>query len=235
MLIRFLLFCLACSFSLQADIDMTSRFILQNDPSSPKVAGVALPTTWWSRPHEYCWAAQFAGPNLIVLDAACGISHPFKWYLGSTCLSAWACDNDSRIAHKAQMLEESRELGDEGYNTVARYINGNTNVHCIEASITALPSTMPRFDRIFCISTLEHLLPADRQTAFMEFSRMLMPDGLVVITMDYPECCPEEMFRMANAAGLTPAGSIIMGPPPEGALFNPAYGLHVYRCVLKRK
>jgi SAM-dependent methyltransferase len=213
---------------------MTSRFILQKDPSSPTVADINLPSAWWSRPHEYCWAAQFAGQNLIVLDAACGISHPFKWHLGNTCLSTWACDNDWRIGHKEQILEDSKELGNEGYSTVAQYLN-RTNVHLIHSSITALPSSMPHFDRIFCISTLEHLSPNDRQLALNEFSRMLMPNGLVILTMDYPQCSPEEILKMADAAGLRPAGSFTIDPPPEGALFNSAWGLHVYRCVLKRK
>jgi hypothetical protein len=233
MFLRFFLFCLAFSFSLRADIDMTSRFILQNDPSSPTVADITLPSAWWSRPHEYCWAAQFAGQNLIVLDAACGISHPFKWHLGTTCLSTWACDTDWRIGHKEQILEASKELGDEGYNTVAQYLD-QTHVQLIQSSITALPSSMPHFDRIFCISTLEHLSPDDRQLALNEFSRMLMPNGLIILTVDYPACTPDALLTMAKQAGLAPAGSVVTDLPSEGALFHTAWGLRVYRCVLKR-
>jgi ubiquinone/menaquinone biosynthesis C-methylase UbiE len=235
MMTRFLLFCLACSFSLRADMDLTSRFILRDDPSCSTVANVPLPSVWWSRPYEYLWAAQFAGPRFIVLDAACGISHPFKWHLGATCLTTWACDIDSGIANRTQMLEKSKELGTEGYNVSAQCINGKNNVRFVQASITALPSFLPRFDRIFCISVLEHLPPADRQMALWEFSRTLMTNGLVIITIDYPLCSPEELLKMANNAGLTPAGPVTMGPPPESALFNSAYGLYVYRCVLKRK
>ena len=232
--LRVVLFCLACSFNLQAEADLTSRFILQSDSSSSTVADVALPTAWWSRPHEYCWAAQFTGHNFVVLDAACGIPHPFKWHLGNTCRSAWACDTDWRITNTGQILEESKALGTEGCATVAQYL-GENKVHLIQASITGLPSSMPRFDRIFCISTLEHLSSNDRQLALIEFARMLNPNGLAVITMDYPECKPEEMFQIAEKAGLTPAGPVIMGPPPEGALFSSAMGLHIYRLVLKRK
>lgn len=235
MCIRFILFCLTCFFGLRADIDLTSRFVLQDDPSSPIVANVSLPACWWSRPHEYCWAAQFSGPELVVLDAACGLPHPFKWHLGSTCLSTWACDIDSRIMDPNQILEASKELGTEGYNSIVQHVNGNTKVQFIQASITDLPSFMPRFDRIFCISTLEHISAEDRQLALNEFSRMLMFDGLVIITIDYPQCNPEEMIQMAEKAGLTPAGPVIAGPPPDGALFSPQMGLHIYRIVLKRK
>lgn len=231
---RLFLFCLACSFGLGAEIDMTSRFILKSDPAVSTVANIALPAWWWSRPYEYCWAAQFTGPNLVVLDAACGISHPFKWHLSNTCLSTWACDNDWRISHKDQILEDSKELGTEGYKTVTQYLS-QSNAHLIQASITALPSSMPHFDRIFCISILEHLSPSDRQLALNEFSRMLMPNGLLILTCDFPQCSPEEIFKMADAAGLAPAGSVITNPPPEDALFNSAVGLHVYRCVFKRK
>lgn len=47
-----------------------------------------LPEAWWSRHYEYEWAKQFCAGEDIALDAACGICHPFKFYLADNCKEA---------------------------------------------------------------------------------------------------------------------------------------------------
>jgi len=74
--------------SSETDAPTTSRFILADDPHCDTIAGIPIPQNWWSRHQEYKWAAQFAGPEYVVLDAACGISHPFKWYLGPSSVAS---------------------------------------------------------------------------------------------------------------------------------------------------
>ena len=61
-----------------------TRFIRQSDPQTSKLI-FKLPSTWWSRPYEYAWADKFVEPGDTVLDAACGIAHPFKFYLADKC------------------------------------------------------------------------------------------------------------------------------------------------------
>ncbi|MFA4136963.1 MULTISPECIES: class I SAM-dependent methyltransferase [unclassified Brevibacillus] len=53
-----------------------SRFIVNTDEKDDHFI-FTLPVTWNSRPYEYAWAKQFANPNDVVLDSACGICHPF--------------------------------------------------------------------------------------------------------------------------------------------------------------
>lgn len=217
----------------EADPNVTSRFVLESDISTDTVADVPLNKAWWSRPHEYAWAAQFAGPDFVALDAACGISHPFKWLLAETCKEAWACDGDWRIGSLNRIVENIYEdLGSDAYDiVVAKRPWEHVNLVC--ASICKLPSEMPKFDRIFCISTLEHLCTKDRQDALTEFSKFLAPDGLVILTVDYPEVTPKELFAAAASVGLVPAGPVELAMPPSGALHNPSW--YIYRCVLKHR
>lgn len=210
---------------------MTSRFILTSDRSTDTLAGIKLHKAWWSRPHEYAWAAQFADSDAIALDAACGISHPFKWYLGKSCKETWACDSDTRIIDIGLLSQETYDdLGEEAYETV---INTRPweRVNLVHQSILNLSDNLPKFSRIFCISVLEHMDPTSRKLALIEFSKVLSPDGLIILTVDYPVVTPQELFEAAETAGLVAAGPVELALPNKNALHNTAW--YIYRCVLK--
>ncbi len=212
---------------------MTSRFVLKSDERVNELTNMSLPVTrwWWSRPYEYAWAMEFAGKDLVVLDAACGLPHPLKWHLGSTCNEVWACDIDPTITDSVKLLQVVRqELGEATYQTLKEK-GENPRLHFVHASICDLPNTMPQFDRIFCISTFEHMSRNDQKKALAEFARKLKPDGLLIMTIDYPVVTSESLLSMAKDAGLIPAGDCVMGLPPRGALAGE--GFHIYRCVLK--
>jgi SAM-dependent methyltransferase len=214
------------------ELSLESRFLLSTDYTIFTVAGIPLRSSWWSRPYEYAWALQFMGNNAVVLDAACGISHPFKWLLGKQCKEAWACDWDIRIAHKDQILQETMDdLGLTAYEVLAFNPDLHKKVHLVHSSITNLPENMPLFDRIFCISTLEYMSKEERKKALKEFCIKLAPKGLIIITVDYPTVTPEELLQAAREAGLTPAGEVKLGKPPKNAIHD--QGLYIYCCVLK--
>lgn len=215
-----------------ADI-LANRFIMTSDQKMGVVAGMPLRSTWWSRPYEYAWAAQFAGPQYVVLDAACGISHPFKWFLSETCKETWACDVDSRIAYPEQIIQETYDdLGKTAYDVLTKNPHLLERVKRLHCSICKLPDEMPKFDRIFCISTLEHMSVIEQRKAFAEFSRVLAPDGLLVITFDYPVVSPEHLYTIAATAGLIPARDLREIQPKQDALNNAQF--YIYRCVFKR-
>ena len=134
------------------------------------------------------------------------------------------------------ILENTKnDLGAEAFSVVSKTVYPWDNVHCVRATITSLPDSMPLFDRIFCISALEHMSVKDRQETLTQFARKLAPGGLVVITIDYPSVSPEELLNCASEAGLVPVDTAIVGAPPKGALFSDSMGLYIYRCVLKNK
>jgi SAM-dependent methyltransferase len=220
-----------------------SRFIVASDMSSDKIAGISLPVSWWSRPYEYAWASQFVGKDLVVLDAACGVSHPFKWLLGSTCKETWACDIDPILQDPDRIFQEVREdLGEQAYQALRQDPSLFRSVRLVCASICSLPSFMPKFDRIFCISTLEHMNPKDQKRVLLEFANQLTPNGLLILTVDYPVVTPSALFQVASEAGLEPVycDSKEMFPRKE-AISLDADGittnqkLFIYRTVLRLK
>lgn len=217
--------------------DATNRFVLQNDLHAREIAETPIPpVSWWSRPYEYAWAAQFAGPEYVVLDAACGIPHPFKWLLGKLCKETWVCDIDPRIDSMPEILNAIRnDLGEVAYAGALKNIATLLKVKRVRASIADLPKSMPQFDRIFCISTFEHMSKGDQRKTFKEFARILKPEGLIVMTVDYPVVTPEALLGMASAAHLEPVGEVEWGPPPGQALYSAETALHIYRCVLRKE
>jgi ubiquinone/menaquinone biosynthesis C-methylase UbiE len=89
------------------------------------------------------------------------------------------------------------------------------------------------FDRVFCISVLEHMPPADRAAALREFARIVRPDGLVVLTMDHPLVDLGEFVRLVAAAGLRFVGDVRLHVPPD-ALASPDRRLRCFRALLQR-
>lgn len=213
--------------------DLTSRFIAVKDPVINSLCNIPLRSTWWSRFHEYAWAKKFAGKNLIVMDAACGVSHPFKWYLGETCKEVTALDSDARITNINEIIKETNDdLGKEAYDILLNYPHIYKEIKLVRGSICQFPDGTGNFDRIFCISTLEHLTPQERMKAMSEFSKHLDKDGLLVLTTDYPVVAPEVLMAIANAVGLTPAGKVEFDKPID-ALTNGEW--LVYRSVFRHK
>lgn len=214
--------------------DLTCRFISKNDDQKFELAGIKLPESWWSRPHEYAWAAKFVDKNSIVLDAACGIDHPFKWYLSENTKETWVCDIDNRILDFKYLVHQ---YGEETFKMLKDRILSWEQIHFVSCSICYLPSYMPTFDRIFCISTIEHLKPEDTQKALIEFSKKLSKDGLIIITIDYPAANPKDILQMADIAGLIPAKEVdFRGPYSTDLNGTPYYpNLYIYRIVLKHK
>lgn len=84
-----------------------SRFFLKSDDFTEKFV-FKLPKWWPSRPYEYSWAIKFADKNDVVLDAACGVNHPFKFKLIEICAEVHACDIDQRILKYDEMKKCNR-------------------------------------------------------------------------------------------------------------------------------
>lgn len=213
---------------------LESRYILKTDHKIESLVDIPLRKSWWSRGYEYAWAAQFANKEATVLDAGCGVSHPFKWYLGETCKETWACDLDPRINKKQTIIQETYDdLGEEAYAVLVNNSHLFDQVNIVNASIVSLPESMPQFDRIFCISALDFLTKKDRKKALAELERFLAPEGLVILTLLHPDINPKELLADADAIGLIPAGTVSLNIP-ENCINTDGYLSH-FRCVLKHK
>jgi len=231
---------------------LTSRFFTIRDERSDHFV-LPLPSAWWSRPYEYSWASQFTEESDTVLDAACGIEHPYKFYLLDTCREVYACDLDERVLSRSAMFHELRQIyGQEATDKLPeKYFS---RIHYSRASLTELPYADRMFDKIFCISVLEHLkdlfnkhnitfgftilrlfLRNDLYVALREFRRVLKDDGLIIMTFDYPDINLAYMSMISNALGFIPAGHLEREIPADAIHFYfQRKDFFCYRLVLKK-
>ena len=119
------------------------------------------PTKLW----EYPWAVINSGvkTKMKVLDAGCGDSI-FPVYLAG---------------HECQVYAADEKVNKE----IARIHGLKIDYH--EGDIYNLPYEDNFFDRIFCLSVLEHLEPIEVVRSAKELSRVLRPGGLLAITVDF--------------------------------------------------
>ncbi|SDW20008.1 bifunctional 2-polyprenyl-6-hydroxyphenol methylase/3-demethylubiquinol 3-O-methyltransferase UbiG [Paenibacillus sp. CF384] len=213
--------------------DLTSRFILESDPFASEFV-FPLPSSWWSRPYEYQWCSAFAEADDIVLDAACGISHPFKFYLAQHCKQTYACDWDPLISSFDNIVEGVRtDISEEAAKLVDSQFR--SRIHLQQASLTELPYGDRLFDKIFCVSVMEHLSPSDALLAMHEFHRTLKDDGLIVMTLDYPTVDFAYFQLIMMLTGLEFVGSIDTTLPANVLYTEQWGGLSCFRVLLKKR
>lgn len=209
-----------------------SRFFVNSDARREKLI-YDLPESWWSRPYEYEWCINFISPHGVVLDAACGIPHPLKFYLAGVCAEVYACDVDRRIVSREGVLQEIDQVvgGKAAGQVLARR---TTNLHLAEANLTDLPYEDESFDTIFCISELEHLTLEDTVLTLREFHRTLNDEGLLVLTFDYPTVNLKVMNDLLLQAGFQYWGETDFELPADAVHTDMWGGLNCFRAVLKK-
>lgn len=214
---------------------LTSRFFTTDDKRLDTVV-FPLPAAWWSRPYEYAWAAEFCKPTDVVLDAACGVCHPFKFWLADKCKVVHAVDKDERINDLTKIENAVNEVGYPRFDTLYNesFSNSLHGINFKQADITELPYKTNMFDRIFCISVIEHLPSDDRLKTLKEFRRVLKNSGQIILTADYPDASIDNVEAMANEAGLKLVGEKDSSLPAN-AICLKNHGLYCFRMVLIKK
>jgi len=210
---------------------MESRYIRQSDPKTDTLV-FPLHPAWWSRPYEYEWARRFARPDDVVLDAACGISHPFKFWLAENCREVHACDWDERIlSEEAIRLDIVSDFGEQAAQDLPE--STLVRLHRAQANLAQLPYESGKFDRVFCISVLEHLDTGTMLRAFREFARVLKPNGQLIATFDVPEMRPDLLETIMAVTGLTIEDKLNV-KEPDDAIWSDMYGapIRCFRAVI---
>ncbi|MDQ0723765.1 ubiquinone/menaquinone biosynthesis C-methylase UbiE [Paenibacillus sp. W4I10] len=210
---------------------MESRYIRQSDPKTDTLV-FPLHPAWWSRPYEYEWARRFARSDDVVLDAACGISHPFKFWLAENCREVHACDWDERIlSEEAIRLDIVSDFGEQAAQDLPE--STLVRLHRAKANLAQLPYESGKFDRVFCISVLEHLDTGTMLRAFREFARVLKPNGQLIATFDVPEMRPDLLETIMAVTGLTIEDKLNV-EEPDDAIWSDMYGtpIRCFRAVI---
>lgn len=194
-------------------MELTSKYITYDDKRLEKMDDFTVPETWWSRHYEYYFASQFLNKKEIILDAGCGIPHPFKYYASKRVKKCFAVDVDDGI--KELKNTDKLEFRKCDLNNLLNEFKPET------------------FDKIFCISVLEHI-PEHALTILNNFKALLKPDGLILLTIDHPYLLTKNFINLVDAAGLQFAGTVDYEDSKKNAVKGPYNGLKTYTAVLTK-
>ncbi|MDX1279324.1 class I SAM-dependent methyltransferase [Oceanihabitans sediminis] len=208
--------------------DTESRFFRIDDKNS-KTFVLDIADAWWSRKYEYEWAKQFCEKNDVVLDAASGVHHPFKYLLAKNCKEVIASDSDKNILSKKAIISKTKDILKT--NIDEKFLEDFKNLSYVHSPLEKMPFDDKKFDKIFCISVLEHT-PRTIVDIFDEFNRILKDDGMLVLTFDFPHIIPKQLEQIIDVKGFECVGDsnfeIPLHPLRQGALF-------CFRMLLKKK
>lgn len=166
------------------------------------------------------------------LIRACGISHPFKFWLAEHCREVHACDWDERIlSEEAIKLDIAADFGEHAIQDLPD--SSLVRLHRAQANLAQLPYESGKFDRVFCISVLEHLDTGTMLRAFREFARVLKPKGQLIATFDVPEMRPDLLETIMAVTGLTIEDKLNV-EEPDDAIWSDMYGtpIRCFRAVI---
>lgn len=173
---------------------------------------------------------EFVEEDDICLDAASGLLHPFKFYLANICKEAHACDIDPQIEDKDLILK----LISEDYSIkVSKVIRPNIEkLYLKYSNISSLPYEDKKFNKIYCISVLEHLDLLVLINSLKEFTRVLKDDGLIILTFDFPSVNFNFLKTALNISNLQFASKVDFNFPNDLLMSNIYPGLCCFRAVL---
>jgi SAM-dependent methyltransferase len=182
----------------------------------------------WSRSWEYPWAIRAAAlppgearGGLRILDVGGGGS-PFALYLATRGHEAWIAD-PSLDQGKSFVFDRERGLVRNLRSLLKRSLFRALGVNSLwglperrrgagaAAAVRRLSCPADRldpgdasFDRVFCLSVMEHIPPAVWPACMAEFDRVLRPGGRLVITLDMttPEADARHYRRLVEASRL---------------------------------
>jgi SAM-dependent methyltransferase len=194
-------------------MDYTSRFLTIDDKQLKDMDGFLVPDEWWSRGYEYYFASQFLNKKDIILDAACGIQHPFKYYAAKRVKKCYAIDEDERINDlKGTDKLTFRQLD---------LVNLEKEFEC------------ETFDKIFCISVFEHI-PDQALEVLNNFKKLIKPGGLIIMTLDHPFMMSDHFVSLVNLSGLQFVADVDY-KIPKNVVHGPYNGLKVYTAILTKE
>lgn len=186
------------------------------------------PQFYASRLWEYPWAILQSQlePNMKCADVGCGES-PFTIYLKEVA----DCDV---VGFDPDIHDKENK---DNFGVSGLFIK-NTGLNIIKSSIDNIKSNDNQFDRVFCISVIEHITDFNiRAKGMREISRILKHGGLAVISVDV-----NLLMRLSNPlelvweSGLTFYGTVNLMMPEQrlGIFCDGRQPADVFGMVLKK-
>lgn len=201
--------------------------------------------THWSREWEYPWAIINSdcesNENLNILDCGCGGS-PLAPYIADV----YNCKVTGIDLNYGDKIDSSIDINNcEGIKLADLknfYVNPtlvSNNFKAYKGSMSDMPFDTDTFDRIFCISVIEHIPDEDTgRKCVEEMVRVLKHGGKLLITMDHTQhlghikpWCLGQYQKIIDWSGLKLDGASDFTVPS----FDEIHGYyHVVGFVLKK-
>ena len=164
----------------------------------------------WSRRWEWPWAvlAGDVRPGMRVLDAGCGGS-PLLAYLsrrGTKCFGVDSGAEETKLTWQDKVLLACGVHYQSGFHR--RHLRRFPRITFKKESLGSMSFEDGFFDRVFCISVMEHIPAKNQVQAMRELARVLRPGGFLVITMDLPRDDPHASDGVVEASGLQLLGNL---------------------------
>jgi SAM-dependent methyltransferase len=190
-----------------------NSFFNVNDKRVEELDNFKLPSAWWSRPYEYNFAKEFLNEDDIIIDAGCGIEHPFKDHASKRVKKIYAIDKDEQI----------------------KSISRQDNMEVLHIDLLELNKNFENesIDKIFCISVL-HQNVDNAAEILRQFKQILKPNGLIIITFDYPFFLLKEFEEIVYNSGLEFVGQKDF-EMKENILTGYYSNLNCFKAVLRKK
>jgi len=173
----------------------------------PWTAGLmSSPELYGARLWEYPYAATIAGlaPRMMCADVGCGES-AFTIYL--------------RESAGCEVIGYDPDLGSPGAMDfgVSQDFLRRTGLRIEQGSIDHIPAEDGTFDRVFCLSVIEHIPSAAvRARGMREIARVLKSEGVAVLTVDTNmKTRLVDPLELIWESGLVPAGTLDIRMPAE--------------------
>jgi SAM-dependent methyltransferase len=160
------------------------------------------PQVYATRMWEYPFAILSASmnPGLVCADIGCGMT-PFTVYLAKTA----KCDVTGFDPDIFVSGERFKVFG------VSQEFQNRSGLKVVRAGMDCLPVPDSSFDRVFCISVMEHVPSTVARRGMREIARVLKPGGLAILTVDtgiFRSICDPDPMALIWESGLLPHGDI---------------------------
>jgi 2-polyprenyl-3-methyl-5-hydroxy-6-metoxy-1,4-benzoquinol methylase len=186
-----------------------NKFFKKDDINFGVLGEFKIPPSWWSRGYEYAFVSKYVKKTDVIMDAGCGIEHPFKWWAGDNTKMVYAVDVDPRL-HEYP-AEDHIEWWCCDFDHFAKQFKGEV-------------------DKIFCISVLEHI--SNPANVIVSLSKVLKKKGKMILTIDYPLLRPQTLLQIIEPLSLS-IGEYEYEEGPNDVV-GPG-GLRVYSAVLTKE
>lgn len=189
---------------------------------------LGTPALYASRMWEYPYALLAAElePGMRCADIGCGMT-AFPIFLKNEA----GCE----------VTGVDPDLFDKGMVYLGHGVNrefiAKTNLDIVQARMQRLPLETDSFDRVFCLSVIEHLPPELIRKGVQEMARTVKPGGRLILTVDVcmhqAACQPLDLIW---ESGLLPVGAFdLQWPERRFGMLDPERGpLDVLGIVLEK-